>query len=406
MELAIQAIKQYPKLSIRAAAKIYRVSHVTLAHRSKGTPSRRDTIPNSRNLTSLQETTIVNYILDLDSRSFLPRISGVEDMANRLLADRNAPPVGKRWASNFAKRQPQLQMRFFRKYDYERAQCEDLDANNAWFCLVANTIAKYGIAASDICNFDKTGFMMGQIASGMVVTSAERRSNTKLMQPGNREWVIVIQAISSSSYIIVAGQYHLSTWYTESGLPCDGVIATSENGRTTNERGLDWVQQFDQHSKLRIKGEYRLLIVDGHESHHSADFELFRQNNHIITLCMPAHSSHLLQLSDVGCLGPLKLAYGRQIKDRMRRGTTHITKDDFFPAFHRAFTQAATEKNIQAGLISSYTCQHLQDHSLQHPQRGLLRHQTTQQKQLRSQNSLRIEPPIIRIARQLLFLKL
>ncbi|KAK0367451.1 fot5 transposase, partial [Colletotrichum limetticola] len=137
-------------------------------------------------------------------------------MANRLLADRDAPPVGKRWASNFIKRQPQLRTRFFRKYDYKRAQCEDPDAINAWFRLVANTIAKYGIVESDIYNFDETGFMMGQIASGMVVTSAERHSNTKMMQPGNREWVTVIQAISSSGYsvppyIIVAGKHHLST---------------------------------------------------------------------------------------------------------------------------------------------------------------------------------------------------
>ncbi|KAE9568023.1 hypothetical protein CGMCC3_g15871 [Colletotrichum fructicola] len=185
-------------------------------------------MPNSRNLTTLEEEKLVEYILDLDFRSFPPRISGVEDMANRLLADRDAPPVGKRWASNFVKRQPQLQTRFYRKYDHKRAQCKDPDAINAWFCLVANTIAKYGIVDSDIYNFDQTGFMMGQIASGMVVTSAERRSNTKLMQPGDRELVTVIQAISSSGYsvspyIIVAGQYHFSTWYTETSLPRDWV---------------------------------------------------------------------------------------------------------------------------------------------------------------------------------------
>ena len=52
---------------------------------------------------------------------------------------------------------------------------------------MADIIAKYGIMDSDIYNFDETGFIMGQIASGMVVTNAERRSNTKLMQPGDCE---------------------------------------------------------------------------------------------------------------------------------------------------------------------------------------------------------------------------
>jgi hypothetical protein len=51
-------------------------------------------MPNSRKLTNLEESTIVEYILDLDSRSFPPRLSGVQDMANRLLADRDAPLMG------------------------------------------------------------------------------------------------------------------------------------------------------------------------------------------------------------------------------------------------------------------------------------------------------------------------
>ena len=136
INLALQAIQKDQTLSGRAAATIYGCSHVTLSRRLKGTPSRRDSMPNSRNLTPLEESTIVQYILDLDARSYPPRLVGVEDMANRLLADRGAPRVGKRWASNFVKRQPELRTRFFRRYDYKRAQCEDLDAIRAWFTLL------------------------------------------------------------------------------------------------------------------------------------------------------------------------------------------------------------------------------------------------------------------------------
>jgi hypothetical protein len=89
------------------------------------------------------------------------------------------PPVGPRWASNFIKRQPELRTRLFPRYDYQRAKCEDPVAINAWFELVANTIAKYGIRSNDLYNFDETGFMMGVIMSGMVVTGAERRANPK-----------------------------------------------------------------------------------------------------------------------------------------------------------------------------------------------------------------------------------
>ena len=224
LQLAQRAIQRDQTLSIRAAAKIYKVPRSTLGTRLHGTQSRSDSMPNSRNLTSLEETTIVQYILDLDARSYPPRLAGVEEMANQLLAERGAPPVGQRWASNFVKRQPELRTRFLRRYDYQRAQCEDPDAIRTWFILVKNMITKYGVADVDIYNFDETGFMMGIITTGMVVTSAERRSGAKLVQPGNREWVTVIQGVNALGwtvppYIIVSGKYHLSSWYQNSTLP-------------------------------------------------------------------------------------------------------------------------------------------------------------------------------------------
>jgi len=66
----------------------------------------------------------------------------------------------------------------------------------AWFQLVRNTIAKWGILEMDIFNFDEAGFMMGIIATAKVVTSAERRNRPKTKQSGNQEWITVIQGSS------------------------------------------------------------------------------------------------------------------------------------------------------------------------------------------------------------------
>ena len=172
---------------MRRAAKIYNVLRTTLSDRRHGTQSRSDLVANSRKLSDLEEQKLVKYILDLDSRGFSPRISSVKEMANLLRIDRDASPVGKRWAGNFIKRHPELKTRFFRKYDYQRAKCEDPIAINAWFRLVANIIAKYSIRSDDIHNFDETGFIIGVITSSMVITGAERRGNPKRVQPGNRE---------------------------------------------------------------------------------------------------------------------------------------------------------------------------------------------------------------------------
>jgi hypothetical protein len=305
-------------------------------------------------LVDLEELVIVERILDLDSKGFPPRLCIVEDMANRLIMTRQGERVGPRWAANFVRRQPELRTRFQRKYDYQRAKCEDPEIIRAWFELVKNTIAKYAIADADIYNFDETGFMMGVISTGMVVTSSNGRQQAKKTQPGNREWVTVIQAVNSMGfavppYIIVAGKNHLDSWYDESDFPPNWRTGVSQNGWTTNELGLDWIRHFEKSTSLRKLGVYRLLILDGHESHHSDEFEEFCKEHNIVTLCMPPHSSHLLQPLDVSCFSPLKKAYGRQIEDLMRQQITHITKEDFIPAFRAAFEVSLTESNIQGG---------------------------------------------------------
>jgi hypothetical protein len=275
-------------------------------------------------------------------------------MADQLLAARGASKVGIKWPENFVRRTAKLKTRFNRKYDYQRAKCEDPEVIGGWFQLVRRTIEKHGIAEQDIYNFDETGFQMGVISTSKVVTGSERRTRPKSVQPGNREWVTVIQAINSQGwkvppYIIFAGTYHLSAWYEGSDIPADFKLALSENGWTTNELGIDWLKHFQQHTKDRTVGARRLLILDGHESHDSHGFRQLCEEYQIITLCMPAHSSHLLQPLDVGCFSPLKKAYGRCVEDMMRNSINHITKLEFLPAFNKAYHDSFTQSNICAG---------------------------------------------------------
>jgi hypothetical protein len=78
------------------------------------------------------------------------------------------------------------------------------------------------------------------------------------------------------------------------------------------------------------------LILDGHESHHSTELELHCQQNNIITLRTPPHSSQLLQPLYVGCFEPLKQAYGHQVEDLMRTHTNHVSKLGFLCGFREA----------------------------------------------------------------------
>lgn len=352
--LAIEAISTTRKMSIRRAAKTYDVPESSIRLRMKGTTSLAERRNGRHQLTPAEEETLVQYILDLDTRGFPPRLCGVEDMANSLLVMRRAGPVGKHWAARCVQRRPELKTRISRAYDFQRALCEDPDQINAWFRLVANMRTKYGIQDCDFYNFDETGFMMGVICSSMVVTRTDRRGRGKQLQPGNREWATAIECVSSDGFVlppflILQGVNHLAPWYTECGLPNTWMIKTSANGWTTNDTALEWIQHFDKYTAGRRQGGFRMIVLDGHESHLSAQFEDFCKEKNIITLCLPAHSSHLTQPLDVGCFSVLKRLYGKELEDFIRAHINHITKTEFLLAFKAAHFKTMMPENIKAG---------------------------------------------------------
>ena len=57
--LALQALKNDPRLTTRRAAKIYFVPRTTLCDQYSGRQSRRDIQPKTRKLTDLEESVIV-----------------------------------------------------------------------------------------------------------------------------------------------------------------------------------------------------------------------------------------------------------------------------------------------------------------------------------------------------------
>jgi hypothetical protein len=103
---------------------------------------------------------------------------------------------------------------------------------------------KYGIQDEDFYNFNETGFIIGVICTGMIVTRADRRERSKQLQPDNREWATAIECVSNNGFIlppflIVQGKNHLASWYVGTDLPSSWVVKTSPNGWTDNDTAIN-----------------------------------------------------------------------------------------------------------------------------------------------------------------------
>jgi hypothetical protein len=124
ISLALNDIENGRIKSIRAAAKLYGIPRATLQTRAHGVVSMLERRDPRHKLTQLEEDSLTEWIISMDTRGAAPRPATVAEMANILLAacGSNPPPtVGKNWPSTFIKRRDELRTCFSRRYDYQRA---------------------------------------------------------------------------------------------------------------------------------------------------------------------------------------------------------------------------------------------------------------------------------------------
>jgi hypothetical protein len=102
--LALNDIKNGRIQSIRVAAKLYEIPRATLQTRAYGVVSMVERRHPLYKLTQLEEDSLTEWIISMDTRGAAPRPATVGEMANILLAARGtnpSPTVGKNWPSAF-----------------------------------------------------------------------------------------------------------------------------------------------------------------------------------------------------------------------------------------------------------------------------------------------------------------
>jgi hypothetical protein len=365
--LAVEEYKATEKAkgeaSFRAIGRRYDIAWPTLRNRIvRGQGTREEYGKLRQRLTPAEEKVLWDYCKQLEKWGAPGRICQLRKMAEELLVakgenlDKN--PLGKNWPSAFLKRHPDLKSMFTTPQDKNRYFSEDYDTIKHFFDLYSETIAEHNVEPGDTYNMDEKGAMMGVIGQQRcIVSKAEKRP--KSAQDGNREWVTLIECVSLlgavlSPWIIFKGKVQLTKWTAKlrelrKGEEFPGHIAISDNGWTDNELGVAWLKEcFEPETAKTQKGEWRLLLWDGHSSHISTAAIKFCLEKNIIPLCLPPHTTHLLQPADVGLFGPEATLYKNAIARRSRPGSAHhIDKIDFLEVYCEIRPQALSQKNIE-----------------------------------------------------------
>jgi hypothetical protein len=346
------------KTSIRMVAKRHGIPWESLRDRIRGTIPRKGATEKLQKLTLFEESVIESYCNTLYGWGWPARIQQIRRMAVELLKDKgDTRDLGKNWHLSFLQRHPDLKSMISSPRSVDRIVAQDRGTFIRWFNLFLEQKEKYHVHEDDVYNMDEKGVALGVAGKQRVIIPKTEKNPHTSGGSGSREWVTATETCSLTgrmlpSWTIFKGVKNLNKWHDTMeriGLADSGYhISTSENGWTDNELGQAFLEDhFDRHTKESLKSEYRILIVDGHDSHLTTKEIQYCLDSNIILLCLPPHATHMLQPLDVGCFGPLAQAYKGMITDAYTFGATYnIDKCQFLEIWHAAREKALTSKNI------------------------------------------------------------
>lgn len=306
-------------ISQRAAARQFGVESSTVNDRIKRKARPAIQFHQDRQaLHPAEEASFAEWIRKMQRWNWPTRVEQVRYMAEEILKENGSgiQMLSLDWPMRFVKRHPDLKTKFVPPIDKDRVLAQDPRFLAHWFQLYQELCLEHSIKTENQYNMDEKGFMAGVTGKVKVMISKyEKKEHTS--QPGSREWVTLIECISQSGqalppYMIFKAKHFQNTWFKALNGQ-KGYISVSDNGWTSNEIGLKWLTDCFHPNTVnegtQERGEYRLLCLDGHASHISSRVLEFALKERIILLCLPPHSTHILQPLDIGVFCPLAVNY-------------------------------------------------------------------------------------------------
>lgn len=316
---ALQYIKEFPSAKVAAVARDFGVPRGRLRYRLEGRTTLSDRPPTHAKLTGPEEKALCCYIDRLDRINLSVRTEFVTDAANTILKERSGSgeslTVGRKWTARFLKRH-KYGKRLQKKMHLDRQASEDIERVNTYFQRLSTIMTDEGIPPEDIWNMDETGFRIGIGKDQFIVTRRKRAHYFGI--PENRESATAIECISAGgrvipAFLILSGQMHMAQWYGVPGLDENTAIRPTPTGYSNDEISLEWLEHFNKWSAQSSLGKKRLLIVDGHGSHHTKQFIQYCDDHDIIPFGMPLNLTYILQPLDIVVFQPLKHYYAKAL---------------------------------------------------------------------------------------------
>ncbi|KAF7335093.1 DDE-domain-containing protein [Mycena venus] len=370
IQLAIATINKAEisgrRISERAAAIYFRVPRATLQDRRRGVLTRVQGHAHERALSSAQEDVLAEWVKVVGRCGFPLSLETIGGYASKICGR----PVGENWPQRFKERHPDLKVKWTSSLEECRARALNPAVVSKYFALLKETIDQFDIKSKNIYNMDEKGIQLG--VGDRIKALVDRDQKTvQRIHTGTRDLVTIIECICADGTVlhpsvVFEGARRDLNWGADNPANARLVsfrfsriavisfvwysISISPNGWTDQELGALWLEKdFAPVTAERLDdpADYRLVILDGHNSHGTFRFMDFAEKHRIVVLCLPSHTTHALQPCDVGVFGPLARKWKARVSE-LARDHIIIDKYNLLSNYSVACDQAFSKENILA----------------------------------------------------------
>lgn len=363
-ESLVNAIEAVAKgtMGVNEAAREFGIPKTTLKRRLKSdNKSKTDRLGPPSCLGDEAENKLVNHILKLQKHGFAPDRDSVRKMAYELAEklkvkhtfNSDKGKAGYDWLKLFLSRHPEISVRKAEGISNSRATGLCKENVREYFRLLAQILDENNLndKPGHIFNVDETGLQLNNKPGHVLakkgskcvanITSAEKGETISVVACCNAEGMFL------PPYCIFKGKNRKDEF--SSGMPPGSYVAMSEKSAYINaDIFLHWLKS---HFLPRKPNGKVLLILDGHASHTNSISVLeFTEENDIILLCLPAHTTHFLQPLDRSFFKSLKTYYYSACNSFMKTNPARkLGRLQFGELLGCSWNKAATVQNGVSG---------------------------------------------------------
>jgi DDE superfamily endonuclease len=185
-----------------------------------------------------------------------------------------------------------------------------------------------------VLNMDESGARIGCLGGQHIIVPIEvKELYTSSLE--NRKSVTIIETIIADGrkplppFIITPGKKIIDNWIAAE-LVGTKQVACSPTGYTNNEIAIQYLDHLIKYLHASSTKAWKILLLNGHESHCIDAFQLKAAEHHIKLFYFPSHLTHMLQPLDVGIFRPWKHYHSLAVQAALRSLDFEYTITSFF----------------------------------------------------------------------------